>query len=173
MKPQERSKPMSAIASTLHPTRKLHNLGLKLVSYLESPLLLVIRLYWGLQLAQSGWGKLQNLDRVADFFLSRGLPQPHTTALFVALVEFVGGILFALGLGSRLISLVLFVNMTVAYWTADREAFSQILSDPGKFYAADPYTFWFAALLILILGPGFFAVDTVLGRFFHTDQHRK
>jgi putative oxidoreductase len=156
---------MSAFATTFHHTRKLHHLGVKLVCYLESPLLLAIRLYWGFQLAQTGWGKLHNLDHVADFFLSLGLPQPHATALFVALVEFVGGILFALGLGTRVISLVLLINMTVAYWTADREAFGQILSDPGKFYAADPFTFWFAALLILILGPGLLAVDTVLSRF--------
>ena len=28
-----------------------------------------------------------------------------------------------------------------------------------------PYTYWFAALLILILGPGLFAVDTLLKRW--------
>jgi putative oxidoreductase len=164
---------MSAIATTFHHTRKLHDSWVKLVCYLESPLLLAIRLYWGWQLAQTGWGKLHNLDHVADFFLSLGLPQPHATALFVALVEFVGGILFALGLGTRVISLVLLINMTVAYWTADKEAFGQILSDPGKFYAADPFTFWFAALLILILGPGLFAVDTILSRFLHRGEARR
>ena len=74
-------------------------------------------------------------------------------------------ILFALGVGSRLVPLVLFVNMTVAYWTADREAFTGILSAPDKFYAADPYTFWFAALLILVFGPGLIAVDTLIGRW--------
>jgi len=128
----------------------------------QSPLLLLIRLYWGWQFAQSGWGKLHRLDQVAQFFTTLGLPAPGMTALFVGLVECVGGILFALGIGSRLISLVLFLNMTVAYWTADREAFASILSDPGKFYVADPYTFWFAALLILIFGPGFFALDSLL-----------
>jgi len=128
----------------------------------QSPLLLLIRLYWGWQFAQSGWGKLHRLDQVAQFFATLGLPAPGLTALFIGLVECVGGTLFALGIGSRLISLVLFVNMTVAYWTADREAFSSILSDPGKFYVADPYTFWFAALLILVFGPGFFAFDTLL-----------
>jgi putative oxidoreductase len=40
------------------------------------------------------------------------------------------------------------------------------LSDPGKFYAADPYTFWFAALLVLVFGPGRWALDSILGRFF-------
>jgi putative oxidoreductase len=128
-------------------------------------LLLLIRLYWGWQFAQTGWGKLQHLDRVSQFFATLGLPAPGPTALFVALVEFVGGILFALGLGSRLVSLVLFLNMTVAYWTADREAFTGILSAPDKFYAADPYTFWFATLLILVLGPGLLALDTLAGRW--------
>jgi len=79
--------------------------------------------------------------------------------------------LFALGLGSRMISLVLFINMTVAYWTADREAFGHILNDPGKFYIADPYTFWFAALLILIFGPGFLAIDSFLLSRSHTSRH--
>jgi putative oxidoreductase len=131
----------------------------------ESLLLLLIRLYWGWQFAQTGWGKLHHLDRVTAFFTSLGLPAPGPTALFIGLVEFAGGILFALGLGSRAVSLVLFINMTVAYWTADREAFTSILSAPEKFYAADPYTFWFAALLILILGPGLISLDTFVGRW--------
>src|SRR5580658_4228016 len=103
--------------------------------YLQHPFLLFVRLYWGIQLMQSGWGKLHNLDRVTDFFTSLNLPAPHFTATFVALVEFFGGILLALGLGSRLVPFVLFVNLTVAYVVADREAFSKIISDPGKFYA--------------------------------------
>jgi len=132
--------------------------------YAQCAVLLAIRLYWGWQFAQTGWGKLHRLDQVAQFFTSLGLPAPGATALFVALVEFAGGILLALGLGSRLVSLALFINMTVAYWTADREALSSILSAPGKFYAADPYTFWFAALLILVFGPGWIALDTLIGR---------
>jgi hypothetical protein len=34
-----------------------------LVSYLQSPFLLAVRLYWGRQFAQSGWGKLHHLDK--------------------------------------------------------------------------------------------------------------
>jgi putative oxidoreductase len=144
----------------------LHSFCVRLVCYLQSPLLLAIRLYWGYQLAQSGWGKLHHIPGVTEYFTSLNLPQPHVTAIFVSLVEFVGGILFALGLGTRMISLVLFVNMTVAYWTADREAFTGIFSDPDKFSAADPYVYWFAALLVLVFGPGFWALDTLAGRFF-------
>ena len=82
---------------------------------LQSSLLLAIRLYWGWQFAQDGWGKLTHLEKVTNFFTSLSLPAPHMTALCVALVELVGGILFALGIASRLTSLVLFVNMTMAY----------------------------------------------------------
>jgi putative oxidoreductase len=54
--------------------------------------------------------------------------------------------------------------MFVAYWTADREALSAVLSDPGKFYVADPYTFLFASLMVLIFGAGIFAVDTLVAK---------
>jgi putative oxidoreductase len=135
---------------------------------LKNPLLLAIRLYWGWQFATDGWGKLTHLDRVTEYFGgSLHLPAPAATALLVALVEFIGGLLFALGIGSRLVSLVLFVNMTVAYLAApdDRVNFAHIFSKPEDFYGAGPYTYWFAALLIMILGPGLFAFDTMLKRW--------
>jgi putative oxidoreductase len=128
----------------------------------QSALLFAIRVYWGTQLAESGWGKLHNLDKVTEFFSSLNLPMPHTTATFVALVELLGGIFFALGLFGRLTSLVLFINMTVAYITASPEALAKIFSDPDKFSADSAYVYWFASLLILILGPGLWAADTLL-----------
>jgi putative oxidoreductase len=129
---------------------------------LESPLLLAIRLYWGWQFATDGWAKLHHLDRVGQYFATLNLPFPHQTALFVSAIEFVGGILLAIGLATRLTALVLFINMTVAFWTAERPAFLGVLSHPDRFQGADAYNYWFAALLILILGPGLFALDTPL-----------
>ncbi len=89
------------------------------------------------------------------------------TAHAVGLIEFVGGLMFALGMASRLVSFVLFVNMTVAYLSVpdDRINFTHILSNPSDFYGATPYTYWFAALLILVLGPGLIAVDTLIKRW--------
>jgi putative oxidoreductase len=141
--------------------------SVELLNRLRSPLLLAIRLYWGWQFAQDGWGKLTHLDKVTQFFASLNIPAPGATAMLVALVELVGGILFALGIASRLTSLVLFVNMTMAYLSVpdDRVNFSHIFSKPEDFYGATPYTYWFAALLILILGPGAIAVDTLLRRW--------
>jgi putative oxidoreductase len=137
-----------------------------LANHAQSPLLLLIRLYWGWQFMQDGWGKLHHLDRVTQFFASLNLPAPGTTALCVALVELAGGLLFATGLGTRLVSLVLFVIMTMAYLSVpdDRVNFSHILSKPEDFYSATPYTYWFAALLILVFGPGALALDRLLGR---------
>jgi putative oxidoreductase len=133
-----------------------------LVSYLQSPFLLVVRLYWGWQLMQSGWGKLHHLDKVTDYFTSLNLPAPGMTAHFVSGLEFFGGLLLILGLGSRLIGLILSVNMLVAYWTADRDALFAVFSDPGKFYNADPYTFLFASAMVLVFGAGLFSVDALL-----------
>ncbi len=55
--------------------------------------------------------------------------------------------------------------MLVAYWTADRVALQSIFSDPGKFYVADPYTFLFASLMILIFGAGLFSLDRLLAKW--------
>jgi putative oxidoreductase len=148
--------------------RKTYGGFVAALNLLQSPLLLAIRLYWGWQFAQDGWGKLTHLDKVTQFFSSLSLPAPGVAALMVALIELIGGTLFALGIASRLTSLVLFANMTMAYLSVpdDRTNFFHILSKPDDFYGASPYTYWFAALLILILGPGVFAVDWFIGRRF-------
>jgi putative oxidoreductase len=136
------------------------------LSYMQSPLLLAIRLYWGWQFMQDGLGKLTHLSKVAEFFTTLALPAPLATAFAVGLIELAGGLLFTLGIGTRLVSLVLFLNMTMAYLSVpdDRTNFSHMFSKPEDFYGASPYTYWFAALLILILGPGAFALDWFLKR---------
>jgi len=130
-------------------------------SSLQSPFLLAIRLYWGWQFAQTGWGKLHNLAKVTDFFTNLGIPAPGLNAVAVSWMELVGGILLAAGLGARLFGLILAFDMLVAYLTAGREALLSIFSDPGKFYADDAYTFLFASVLILIFGPGRFSLDAL------------
>jgi len=143
--------------------KQLYGRSFGFVSFLQTPFLLFVRLYWGWQLIESGWGKLHHLDKVTDFFTSLNLPMPAQTAVAISCLEFFGGIFLALGLLSRLTALVLTVNMIMAYVTADREALFSIFSDPDKFYAAAPYTFLIATLLILIFGPGRLAVDSLIG----------
>jgi putative oxidoreductase len=146
--------------------KKLYNLFFYYVAFGQSPFLLFVRLYWGYQLIQSGWGKLHHLDKVTEFFTSLNLPMPAQTAVAISCLEFFGGIFLAIGLLSRLTSLALTINLIVAYITADREALFSIFSDPDKFYAAAPYTFLVASVIVLLFGPGKFAVDTLLNRWF-------
>jgi putative oxidoreductase len=150
--------------SLVSQIRKLYAWAVRICCLLQSPFLLLVRLYWGVQLAQSGWGKLHNLDKVTNFFTSLNLPMPAQMAFIISCVELFGGILLVLGLLSRLNALVLTVNMIMAYVTADREALLSFFSDPDKFSSAAPYVFLIASLIILIFGPGQFSLDTYLLR---------
>jgi putative oxidoreductase len=149
---------------------RLYRLLISAGNALQTPLLLVVRLYWGIQMAQTGWGKLHTLDRVTNFFTQLGIPAPGVNAVFIAVLEFAGGILFALGLGSRLIAALFVGDMLVAYIAADREALGSIFSDPDKFFAAAPYTYLVAALIILAAGPGKASVDALLAPRFKRDR---
>jgi putative oxidoreductase len=120
---------------------------------------------------QTGLGKLRNQAKIVEFFTSLNIPLPALNAHFVSGLEFFGGILLILGLFSRPISLLLTGSMFVAFWTADHDALVSIFSDPDKFYAAAPYTFLFAAVLILILGPGKFSLDALIATKFRPYMH--
>jgi putative oxidoreductase len=141
---------------------KYYGLLTRIASTLQSPFLLAVRLYWGWQFMQTGWGKLSDIGKVIQFFTTLGIPAPALNAYFVSALELGGGLLLILGLGSRLIAVPMVINMLVAYITADREALFSIFSSPDKFTGATPYTFLFACLLVLIFGPGLFSLDALL-----------
>jgi putative oxidoreductase len=129
---------------------------------LQSPLLLVLRVYWGWSFAQTGWGKLTHLDRTAGFFASLDLPWPKLNAILAGGTECVGGMLLLLGLGSRLVAVPLAFTMGVAYATAHREELGAIFRDTDKFTEAPPFLFLLVVLLVLSFGPGRFSLDAWL-----------
>lgn len=135
-----------------------------LAAFLQSPLLLVIRLYWGWQFAQTGWGKLMNLERTARFFESLEIPLPKVNAVLAGGTECLGGVLLALGLFARPAAVPLIFTMLVAYGTADRDALHALGSDPDQFVTAAPFLFLLAALLVLAFGPGKISLDALLGK---------
>jgi putative oxidoreductase len=136
----------------------------RLADHLQAPLLLIVRLYWGLAFAQTGWGKLMNLERTTAFFAELGLPLPGANAFAAGAVECFGGVLLALGLLSRPAATALAFTMLVAYATADREALRGILAEPDAFTGAAPFLFLLASLLVLAFGPGAWSVDARLRR---------
>jgi putative oxidoreductase len=142
--------------------KRLHALLAKVGAFLQHPLLLVIRLYWGWQFVLTGKGKLQHLDRTTAFFQSLGIPMPHLNAILASSTEMVGGLLLLAGLFSRFASLALACVMCVALWTADREAVNAIFSDPDKFLSTDPFLFLYAAVFVFSFGPGKISCDALL-----------
>ncbi len=109
---------------------------------------------------QSGWGKLHNLEGVADFFVSLGIPFAQVQAPLVAGIEFGGGLLLLLGLATRLAAFPLVAVMLVAIRTA-LWADIQDLSD--LFGLAE---FGYVVLLsgLIVFGAGAFSLDALVRR---------
>lgn len=134
----------------------------RLCNYLQSPLLLLIRLYWGWQFILSGWGKFLNLQTTSEFFSTLNIPFPLFSAYATASVELIGGALFLVGLFSRLAALLLAIVMSVAYWTAHHDAALKIFSDFNTFSSQPPFLFLFATLTVLAFGAGIFSLDAII-----------
>jgi putative oxidoreductase len=131
---------------------------------LQSPILLVLRLYWGWSFFQTGKGKLLKLDDIAAYFTELNIPLPKLSAILAGSTECIGGLLLMVGLCSRLVSIPLFFTMLVAYWTADHAALVGIFSDPDAFLEAAPFLFLLTSVLVLAFGPGVFSLDWLLGK---------
>ncbi|HUJ73086.1 MAG TPA: DoxX family protein [Verrucomicrobiae bacterium] len=144
--------------------KKLYAFYVSLISKLQSPFLLIIRLYWGWQFFLTGRGKLMNLDRTAGFFASLHIPMPKLNAIMAGSTECLGGLFLLLGLGSRIITVPLMVTMVVAYLTADADVVKNIFSKPDKFVSADEFQFMLTAIIVLIFGPGVFSLDAIIAR---------
>lgn len=79
---------------------------------------LIARITVGYVFMLTGWGKLQNLDQVTEYFTSLGIPAPHILTPFVSGLECFGGLFLILGLLTRISAGGLAVTMIVALVTA-------------------------------------------------------
>ncbi|HEV8074167.1 MAG TPA: DoxX family protein [Opitutaceae bacterium] len=144
--------------------KKICTFPAKIGPCLQSPVLLLIRLAWGFQLAESGWGHLTNVGKTAEFFQSLHIPFPTANVYLSGTTELVGGILLMVGLFSRLISIPLFFNFCVAYLTASHAAIKELLhfKNPDDFINDSAFPFLVTSLLILAFGPGKISLDYLL-----------
>ncbi|HZU98319.1 MAG TPA: DoxX family protein [Planctomycetota bacterium] len=145
----------------------------KVLEHLQSPLLLVIRLYWGWQFFLTGKGKLGNLDRVTEFFTSLSIPAPRLNAIMAGTTEMLGGLCLFLGLGGRIATIPLIFTMLVAYVTADREAVTTLFSKPDNFLKADPFLFLLASVIVLVFGPGWISADHFIAKHWKLGKAEK
>ncbi|MEO8353559.1 MAG: DoxX family protein [Chthoniobacteraceae bacterium] len=144
--------------------RWLYETLIRFGTLLQSPVLLVMRLYWGWSFFQTGKGKLGHLDDIAEYFTDLNIPFPKFNAILAGSTECIGGLLLLIGLASRLVSIPLIVIMLIAYWTADREALTGIFEKPDAFLEATPFLFLLTCIFILSFGPGMFSIDWLLGK---------
>jgi putative oxidoreductase len=153
--------------------RRAYELLVTGANSLKSPVLLALRLYFFWQLFLTGEGKLSNIGKVSEFFASLHIPLPTLNAYFIGSLECFGSLLLIIGLGSRLLSLLIVISMTVAYLAADFEAVSSVFSDPDKFVKADPFPFLLTAVIVLVFGPGLFSIDALMKRILDRREKAK
>lgn len=148
--------PIAARIKTLHaPLLKVEDR----ISFL-APLL--IRVTVGVVFIVTGWGKLNSLGDVTEFFASLHIPLPALNARVVSATELFGGVLILVGLGSRLVALPMAFTMLVAIITAR-------LSDVdglSAFVGLEEWSYLVMFLVIAIRGPGALSIDALLARRF-------
>lgn len=137
---------------------KLWSKALTLGKRIEFAGPLVMRICLGVLFAQSGWGKIHNIERTTQFFASLHIPAPGAQAVFVSLVELVGGVCLILGLGTRVASALLSGTMVVALLTAVE------YEGVAGFLTANETIYLVALAWLILAGPGAASFDALISR---------
>lgn len=140
--------------------RLLHALILSVSGRLTWLPPLLARVSVGLVFVTTGWGKLQNLEQVIEFFRSLGIPAPELQAPFVAATELLCGILRVLGLGTRFAAVPLVVTMVVAIRTALWGELEGMIDLFGR----EEYLFIVLLAWLAVAGAGAASLDAILAR---------
>jgi putative oxidoreductase len=150
--------------------KRLYALLVQIAAHFQSPLLLAMRIIWGVELMEAGWGKLTHIDKPIGYFMQLAIPFPVENAWLVACTETFGGLFLFLGLLSRLTAIPLTINFIVAFLTTEQDSLKNLLHlDPDAFIAADPFTYLAAALITLAFGPGAYSLDYLFCRLRHIE----
>jgi putative oxidoreductase len=120
--------------------------------------LAVVRVVVGIVFLIHGFQKLflMGFGGVAGFLGGLGVPAPGLFAVIVTLVEFLGGLALIVGLFTRVVAILLALDMLVALLTVHL---------PGGFFATNgelPLVLLAATVGLVIAGPGEAALDRML-----------
>lgn len=127
-------------------------------SYLQDVVLLLARLTVAYGFYEPAMNKWSDIDGIAGWFATLGIPWPALNAYLAASTELLGVALLSLGLLTRLISLPLMIVMVVAITTVHL----------GNGFAAGNNGFEIPLYYLLFLaiflthGPGKFSLDYLL-----------
>jgi len=134
-----------------------------ITEYFQSIALLVARLVIAYGFYEPAMSKWKDIDSVAQWFASMGIPFPTINAYMAAGTEIVGVGLLVLGLFTRLISIPLIVIMVVAIFTVHlANGFSA-----GVNGFEIPLYYMLFLMIFVSHGAGKFSLDNI---FFHHDN---
>ena len=136
----------------------LKNKGLFFAEKLNCIPKFLARLTIGMVFIESGWGKLNHLPKVVEYFKNLGIPAAEIQAPFVAMTEFSCGLLVFLGIQTRLASMPLICIMIVAIMTAKLKEFEHWTD----LFAASEFLYIVVLLYLITEGPGMLSVDTLI-----------
>jgi len=149
----------------LDSSRRSYRIYVRGTSYLGDVLLLLVRIYWGSLLAESGWNKFANLTQTAAYFEHLGISWPKFNAILSGGVELGCGALLVIGLAARIAAVPLVINMVVAYIANSPDTLRHLFFNANEFVTAPEFLFLFACILVALFGPGMISVDGLLGIF--------
>ncbi len=124
--------------------------------------ILLARLFVGYFFLETGWSKIHNLDAMTTRFTQWGIPWPAFNAALSGYTEFLGGLLVLIGLGTRLVSIPMVINMAVAVVAVKMSGVTSL----NDFVELDEPLYALVFFWLIFTGPGPVSVDTVLLRFF-------
>ena len=151
---------MIHLVSRLMRIRKQIEEVLTLLGRSEWVAQLLVRLFVGYFFMETGWGKLHNLDGFAQRFAGWGIPYPYFNAALSAYTEFIGGLLTVFGLGTRLVSIPMIINMLVAILKVNLMQVSSL----DDFSELDEPLYALVYLWLLFSGPGWISIDYIVSR---------
>ncbi len=121
---------------------------------------LLMRLFVGYFFFETGWGKVHNLDAMAERFEGWAIPAPGFSAALSGYTELIGGALVLVGLFTRLASIPLVINMAVALLVVKMKKVSGL----DEFVELDEPLYALSFLWLVFSGPGKASLDHLLWR---------
>ena len=122
---------------------------------------LLMRLFVGYFFAETGWGKIHNLNAFTQRFIGWGIPHPHLSAALSAYTEFIGGWLTVAGLLTRFVSIPMIINMAVAVLTVKLKDVHTL----NDFVELDEPLYALAYFWLMIEGAGIVSLDYVIKKW--------
>ena len=119
---------------------------------------LLVRLFVGYFFLETGWGKIHNLEGMAERFADWGIPAPAFNAALSGWTEFLGGLLVVVGLFTRPITIPLFINMVVATLAVKLKKVGGL----DDFVELDEPLYALSFLWLFFSGPGWISLDHLL-----------